>query len=277
MSTQPSSPFSHTDEFEDPRGRIRLCQFALGLGAIALGLQAAVLTLDVIIWFGDDKSLQPLRELVQSRGWEWAVGTPLTWGAALASWLLVGRFRERSGNVLALALAIMNTFDVALWLHSHAGELSITFAVPYMHDEWVRRAVGIFQWFELWIFVTLATRVGNELGRREVFDVSRAARATAMVGLAVWSFAFFSFTSLKFGWTRRADRRFLIEMYLLLEFANALLALTAFQATVVLAQVCRACRGHLKHLKRVYDEDELLSPRSDEFDNRRDQDPWQGK
>ncbi len=274
MSQSELHPATDFDPFHDPRPNYRLCLWAFRLGAVALGIQAAVLALGVVLNFSGDKSLMPLRALVQSATWDWYVGTPLTWGAALSSWLLVGRFAERGWNARALLLSLMNSFDVLLWLHQHAAALQVSFAIPYMNDEWARRGVGVLQWFELYLFAGLAAQTSAGVGFRATSDVARAARGTAVFGLMVWMFAFFSLSSLRFGWARRVDRRFVVEMLLMWEMAATLLAITAFQATVVCMMTARACRTHLAHLKAERDDDALFGPRNASFDDRRDEDPW---
>jgi hypothetical protein len=158
---------------------------------------------------------------------------------------------------------------VLIWLHRHAQDLRVNFALPMLADGWARAGVAVLQWFELWLFLELALSVAKGLERTETRDVGHSARATALVGFLMWSLQFLLLSSWRFGWARPDARRF-GEFVTLSLYSHALLALTAFQVTVVCILVTRACRGALAAARRTADEPELLKTRIDPFDDRRD-------
>jgi hypothetical protein len=252
-------PF-HQDDGTRPG--LRALRAAFGLASIALGAQTADLFLHAWILLARDRNLF---ELVGRPEFAWYVGTPITWGAALASYLLLGLVPAGRPRVAAFALASMNTFDIFLWLADHATELHITLPLAWLRDPWIGQAVRVFQWFELLIFAELASGTIRRLkGDDAAPAAAQGVRATASLGLVVWALAFAMQTAWFLGGFRRRDPRLFAEMQLLGLLSILLLGATAFQATILCATAARTCAASAREARRREDDDALLRPQDDD-------------
>lgn len=249
-------------EGDDRRGELRWMRLAFGLAAFALGLQAADLALHLYTQFFGDEQLFGLMRRPQ---FVWLVGTPITWGAALSSYLLIGRYPEPRWNRRAALLALMNTFDVLLWCAEHAHEWNMTGAFQALRDDWFRLAASVLQWCELLLFAGLASEFVRRQGSRDGVPLLAGVRATAMLGVLMWGCSFVLATSLRFGWIQRIDRRVIAELMLMQIGSLALLMLTAFQVTVLCALTARLCGKRLAELKGSEWGDDLLKPQDEGF------------
>jgi hypothetical protein len=249
-------------EFEDPKPRYRLCKIGFTLGAIALGLQCASITINVVALFG---GVDELRQLIANPTWDLLIGTPITWSALIGSVLLVGRWDEPRWKRRAGLLLMMNAVDLAFWTSDNARYLG--FAIPELQNPWFRHVGGVLQWFELMLFAGLAGDVLAHLGKERTTEAVVAARSFALVGLTLWAVQLLSFTDWRAGWPPqflplRADS-------LLLALGSmVILALTAFQGTLLNARAGRECSALLRQLAQTEQSHELLESRSEPFDDR---------
>lgn len=265
--TPPDWPYN---EKPDLRPRYRLCKLGFALASLALGLQCADLALSLgAQFFG----MVDVWKLVQSPRWRLLVGTPITWSAVLGAYLLLGRWRHASWNRRAGVLMLMNAIDLGFWASDNGRLLGLS--IPELQDPWLRYAGSVLQWFELMLFALLAADVSSHLGRPESADGSRLARSFAMVGLTLWFLILLSCTT----WLPGRGPVFRIrslEVYLLILGSQALLAITAFQVTILCSQASRECARLLAELGPADHGDELLRSRSEGSDDPRSKsgDPW---
>jgi hypothetical protein len=251
------------DEFDDPRPRYRVCRIAFGLAALAVGMQAALGLLGLYAELGRDLRL---RGLLLDPVLSLAVGTPLTWGAVLASLLLIGRFPSPRWNRRAGLLTAMNAFGLLLWASHHAEILRLGKALAFFEDDWVSDGVLVLQWFELILWATLAEDLGRHLSRGPNADSARGARATALIGLIVWGLEFSSYSAVRLGWIRRVNLRVIAEIQLLQLIARLLLAAAAFRVTILCIHTSRETRRLLTELDRAERGDALLRPQDEGWD-----------
>ncbi|GIW87122.1 MAG: hypothetical protein KatS3mg108_1446 [Isosphaeraceae bacterium] len=258
----------------DPLVSLAAVWFTFGLAALALGAQTADLLLHLFALITAD---QGLVSTLTRPEYAWAVGTSITWGAALASYGLIGLSPSGPSRVRATVLASMNTFDVFLWLADHAAELSLSLPLDLLRDPWVAQAVRILQWFEPLLFAHLAAERLQVLGS----DSPRAAlvgvQSSAWLGLLVWGISFALRTGWMFGWLQ-PRRRLVAEIQLLALFALVLLTITVFQTTVLCGRAAREAARQLRARRLAEADHELLRPPPDPFAeddrNRRDRDPF---
>ncbi len=228
-------PLSHFDQPSNPGPRLGLARLGFGLAALALGLQCANL---VLFLLAQSIRFAELRGLLLDPNWDLLIGTPITWGALTASLLLLGvrgpgRWPARAG-----VLCVLNAFDLLLWLADHGGALRPELAA--LRDPWIGYVLGVFQWFELLLFGSLALSLARHLGDEQGAEHRSSALAFSLVGLGLWGLGLVSCTVWN-GW----PPRFVIvslEMYLLLAGARLLLALTAFQVTILCLRAARHAR-----------------------------------
>jgi hypothetical protein len=255
---------------EDVRGRYRICRFAFALAAVALGIQSAEIALHLYVTFTGDERLEQLLGLP---GWRFWIGPPITFGAALSSYLLIGRFPDESWNRRALLLSAMNTFDIGLWVSDHAHELNfLNPLVLWVQHPLVREGVHVLQWFELGLFMSLASELIRHLGRDSAIDLQRTGRATALFGFFAWLVGYGMLYARATG-MMRPGRRFFRQYFMLHLLSRLLLAMTAFQATVLCVLASRDCARLLTELRR----EDLEREYRDSFGEPakgKERDPW---
>ncbi len=248
------------NEKPDLRPRYRLCKLAFGLASMALGLQCADIALSLgAQFFG----MADLWKLVHSPRWRLFVGTPITWSAVVGSYLLLGRWRHPGWNRRAGLLALMNAIDLGFWASDNG--VLLGFQIPELQDPWLRYAGSVLQWFELMLFASLAAEVASHLGRAEATEASRLTRSFAMVGLTLWFIILLSCTA----WFPARFPVFRVrsfEVFLLILGSQALLAISAFQVTILCLQASRECGRLLAELGPPDHGDDLLRSRSEAID-----------
>lgn len=249
-------------EFDDPKPRYRLCKLGFALGAIALGLQCASISLNIVALFG---GVEELQQLVTNPTWDLLVGTPITWSALIGSYLLVGRWNEPRWNRRVGLLLLMNAVDLAFWASDNARFLGFT--IPELQDPWFRHVGGVLQWFELMLFASLACDVLVHLDKTEAVEASVAARSFALVGLTLWAVRLLAFTNWGAGWPPQF-RAMRPDALLLILGIEVILALTAFQGMLLNARASRECSALLDQLAKADRSHELLESRSEPFDDR---------
>jgi hypothetical protein len=241
----PNAPEFETDD--DPRARYRILRFAFALGAVALGIQSAEIALHLFVTFTGDAHIEKLLGLP---GWRYWIGPPITFGAALSAYLTIGRFPDDSWNRRAILLSAMNTFDIGLWVADHAQELNLLNPlVLWVKHPLIREGVYVLQWFELGLFMSLASDLIRHLGRDSAIDLQRTGRATALFGLITWLVGYGMAYAGATGMVR-ANRRFFRQYHMLKLLSSLLLAMTAFQATVLCLVASRDCARLLANLRR---------------------------
>lgn len=259
-----------TDDPADLRPRYRLCRLAFGLGALALALQSA----DIALTIGSRFLEAPeLSHLVGHPNWRLSVGTPITWGAFLSALLLVGRWRDLSWNRRAGLLLLLNALDVGFWASDNARLLGL--ALPPRRDNWLLHVCLAMQWVELMLFASLASEVSAHLGRPDAAEASRPARTMGLIGLGLWFVTLLACTVLVPGrWPVFQVR--VLEVFLLLLASWALMAVMAFQVTVLCAHASRECGRLLSELARDPQEAHLPRPSAGPFEEppSKRRDPW---
>lgn len=259
------------DTFDDPRPRYRICRFAFGLAGIALGVQSAEIALHLYAMFTSDGRLGPL---IGHPAWSWWVGTPITFGAALASYLFIGRFPDEAWNRRALLLAAMNTFDIGLWVSDHARELpAVNLLGFWAQNPLVREGLYGLQWFELWLFTALAGELIRHLGRETTGDMQRTGRALAGFGFFAWLVSFAMEYSLRAGGVPPRPR-VLRQHFMMWLLSRVLLAATAFQATAMCLIAARECRKLLGELRRAESEPGFWPTSGGEGGKAKQRDDW---
>ncbi len=268
-STDPWMP----EALPNPTRRYGICRLAFRLGAIAVGLQSADILIRIgslfVLVFGQamaaanahgqpaflKQNLRLLMVLQDSR-WGLFIGTPISLSAAIAAYLLIGRWRDSGWNRRVVLLALMNTFDVYLWAAQNARHLE--WAIPAIHNSWVGYCVSVLQWFELMLFGSLAADVAIHLGRAEAEKKEQKSRSFAMVGLAIWSLVLLIGTRLRPG-ALPAFRLPVREAYFLALMSEVTLALTAFQVMILCLLASRDCSQILHELRDKEQESGLAS------------------
>ncbi len=254
--------------FEDPKPRYRLCRFGFVLAAVALGLQCADIVLTLFAQFGGNLDLL---NVVQDARWSWIVGSTITWCAFVGSLLLVGRWSEPRWRRRSVLLVCFNAFDVLLWVSHHGRTFGVI--LPVLQNLWVQQAVSVLQWFELLLFASLARDVLDHLGQKGGQEVYLITRAFATIGVMVWVFLMMIGTRWEAGWPLRL-RPLTLETLLIHLGSSALLALTAFQVTLLCVHASRGCSSFLTELERAESDHELLKSRSELAD---DETFWNGQ
>jgi hypothetical protein len=267
---------------ESFRARVRACRWAIVLAAIGLALQTVDLALGRVVDFSrgrrPDPTIRALATLIESPGWSWWVGSPITWCTVVASYLLIGKFRSPTWNARAVPLAAMNTVDVGLWLIAHARELGLGESVAQLLPPFSVLRMGLegLQWLELILFAALCAELGAKLGHPDMETAQHAARASALGGLIVWGLNFamlLHWATRNFRWV--GPRRWM-QWHLFHSMALVMLALTAFQATVLCLTAARRCRDWLRR-QDAADPADLLTPQVDPYFDEwkaRDRDAW---
>lgn len=261
MSSDPShrDPLAHFDAFDDPGPRHSLAWLGFGLGALALGLQCANL---VLITLAQVFGIAEVRGLLLDPNWDLAIGTPISWGSWLGSLLLLGARGPGRWIQRTACLVGMNSFDLLLWWTDHGGAWGP--GIPLLRDPWVGSVVGVLQWLELLLFASLAADYAIALRPQDQLDDRRRlVRSFALVGIGLWGFLLVHCTVWN-GW----PPRFVIvslETYMLLLAGRILLALTAFQVTLLCYTAVRSCRNAPGRSRGRWMDHELLEPQADPF------------
>lgn len=257
-----------------PSRRYAVCRVAFRLGAIAVGLQSADILIRISALFvqifgmamvAANPHAQPaflnqnfkLLMLTHDDRWGLFIGTPISWLAAIAALLLIGRWRDAGWNRRAVLLAMMNLFDLYLWAAQNARFLGLH--IPEIENSWVRYCVGVLQWFELMLFSSLAVDVSAHLGRSDSEKKMQKARSFAMVGLGLWSLLLLIGTRFRPG-ALPAFRLPVREAYFLALMSEITLALTAFQVMILCLVASRDCSQILQELREGEHEHALLKP-----------------
>jgi hypothetical protein len=269
----PDPPGFETEQI--PRSRYRVCRFAFALGAVALGCQSAQIVLHLYASFSGDPRIE---QLIGQQVWQFWIGPPITFGAALSSYLLIGRFPDETWNRRAIMLAAMNTFDIGLWLSDHSQELNLLHPVLlWVQHPLAREGVQVLQWFELGLFMALASDLIRHLGRESAIDLQRTGRATAVFGFLAWLVGYIMLYARASGLVRARGRghwRFIRQYYMLNLLTRLLLAMTAFQATVLCALASRDCAQLLSELDAGQREREYGGGFADDTAKGKQRDPW---
>jgi hypothetical protein len=251
---------------------------AFRLGAIAVGLQSADILIRIGILFAQIIGMAmaaanphappaflnqnfKLWKLTHDQHWGLFIGTPISWSAAIAAYLLIARWRDGSWNRRAILLAMMNTFDLYLWAAQNAKLLGL--GVPTIDNSWVAYSVSVLQWFELMIFGSLAADVAVHLGRSDAARKEQKSRSFAMVGLGFWSLVLLIGTHLRPAGLPRFHLPPIREAFFLMLMSEITLALTAFQVMVLCLLASRDCGQILQELRKDDHEHALLKPQAD--------------
>jgi hypothetical protein len=249
-------------EFDDPRLRYRLCRVGFAICAMALILQAADLSCLLAAIFGD---IHRLAVLIREPLWRWIVGTPITWGAVIGSYLLWGRWTDPRWQRRAGLLVLMNLVDGALWIVQHGDALGLR--QGDLRHVWLIDQIGSGQqWFEMMLLASLAADLAIQLGKPEAADTARVARSLAMAGAALWLILLVITTDWARGWPF-LFRPLTLETYLLRCAANFVLILTDFQVIILCILAARQCGQHLRSLTKADLGHDLLQSRSETEDD----------
>jgi hypothetical protein len=255
----------------DERPNYRVCQTGFALIALALGLLCIDAVLDLTTWFTGN---QAIRMVLSDPLWTWLVGAPITWGSLLGSYLLLGRWPEPSWRRRVGLLVLMNTADAGFWILNHGDALGLRLG-PMPHP-WARMHLGMAMgWAELALIATLAADVSVRAGdgQTQAVEASRAARSCALFGAMLWAIWFL--TQTRWNHWPLVAQRLSLEGVLLMLASVLLLALTAFQVTILCIMASRQCGRMIRDLNQADQEHDLLRSRSEiAWQDPSYDDPW---
>lgn len=250
------------DEFDDPRSRYQLCRVGFGICAVVLILQGGNLACLLAAVFGD---IPRLAALMQEPRWHWIIGTPITWGAVIGSYLLWGRWTEPSWQRRAGLLLLMNLIDGGLWVVEHGADLGLR--QGDLRHTWLVDQIGSGQqWFELMLLASLATDLATRLGKAEAAETGRIARSLATAGAVLWVIVLVTTTDWARGWPFHV-RPLTLETLLLRCAGVFVLILTDFQVIILCVLAARQSGVHLRALAKADLGHDLLRSRSETEDD----------
>jgi len=259
------------DDDDNLAGRYRLCQIGFTLSGLALGLLSLANASRLAVIFSGQWQLQ---WIFQTPLWDWGVAAPITLASFVGSYLLWGRWREITWQRRTGLLVLMNGIDVLLWAKhvlAQLPELLPGQKPPVSPHEWLEMLIIMgLGWSELVLYASLAADVSSQLGNEESRSTGRAAQTLCTVGLALWAMMFLTQTDWD-RWPLIAKQTPAVVMMRLGE--TFLMALAAFQVTILCMATARQCRRYVRELN-YEDGHELLTSRSDNPDWGQDRDRW---
>jgi hypothetical protein len=260
------------EENDNLAGRYRLCQLGFALSGLALGLLSlATATRLAILLMGNLQLLW----LFDNPVWDWGVNAPITLGSFLGSYLLWGRWREAAWQRRAGLLVLMNGIDVLFWAKDallNYSDLLPGQNAPVSPHAWLQWMVMMgIGWSELILYAGLAADVSSQLGNAESRNTGRASQTLCTIGIALLMMVCLTQTD----WDHwpLAPRRLTAAALMMRLGESFLLALAAFQITILCMSAARQCRRYVRELSHD-DGHELLASRSDDPDWGQDRDRW---
>lgn len=239
-------------EREQERQTYRICRFGFGVVVLALVLACLSSILSLPRHFGG-RALLPW--LQHSTFWAW-IDTPIVWGSLLGSYLLWGRWNDRSWQRRSGLLVVMGTADVVLWLIEHGQDLGLRMGdVGHL---WLRHNLGMaLGWAEFALLASLSCEVMLHLGVEPAAETGKATRSLAATGAAVFMLWFCHSTDWQRGWPLEWRRFNTIEALLLDLGTTMIWTITLIQVTALCAAATKQCSNALAEMAR---EDVLNDP-----------------
>ncbi|RUL88423.1 hypothetical protein [Tautonia sociabilis] len=235
-----------------------------GLALALLCLSDALLLWVVLTWD------QGLAQAMQQPWFTWGVGLPITAGALVGSYLLWGRWSDRSWQRRAGPLVLMNLFDSISWGLSHAAAPGLQ--APLLEHEWlVECLVRVFGWLEFFLFAHLAAEVASHLGVKAAADAGRTAWQFAVAGLGLTVLFILTQTRWDAGWPLLPVPRPNPSGELMRLGSTFLRVVTALQVATLCLIAGSSCRRTARELARE-EEEQLTGTTSFEPSGSRDPD-----
>lgn len=165
----------------DQIARYRLCGAGFLVSGASLVLLVVSAGLGLLAQFsGDDGLIRLLNDPL----WVVLVGLPLSYLAVVGSYLLWGRWRDRSWQRRAGLLVLLNAVDAVVGTLFEGRTLGLPVAEP--PEPWLLgQATLAFGWIEFYLMASLAGEVAGQLGEPGAEDRGRRAGNLALAGLVI--------------------------------------------------------------------------------------------
>jgi hypothetical protein len=241
---------------EQERRTYQLCQMGFGALAFALVLATLSTVLALPLHFGGRAFLPAL---VNSELWAW-LDTPIVWGSLFGTYLLWGRWSDRSWQRRTGLLLVMCMVDAMLWSFDHADTLGLHHGdVGHL---WFRLTLGeALGWAEFSLLASLSSDVLVHLGVEQAAQTGRATRSLARTGAVVWMLLFLVRTDWRRGWPLVVRRFISPDMLMLCLAVEMIRTITLIQVTALAIAATRRCSSVLAEIARAERADDLfLSP-----------------
>jgi hypothetical protein len=242
----------------DPRRPYRLAGRGFALVALGLGLLCLSDVASLAYTFG---MFPAYTKLVGSPAWTWGIDFPITAATLLGSLFLVRCWSVPSWVRRAGLLALMNGIDAVMWVLTRSEELGLNLATGLEAHEWALRLVTLgLGWFELMLAASLAADVSAHLWNMRAGAAGRGVQVTALMGAVLWAVIVVTRTDWE-AWPIMPRPG--AELFLLMLLQRLLVAIAAFQLTVLCLHASRQCAHYVKEWERRDTSHDLLQSRSE--------------
>lgn len=186
-------------EYVEQKPRYWLCTLGFGLTSLSMALLAissALVFLGLVeaVFHGDRRLLN----LVQEHWWTYVVGLPIPYAALIGSYLLWGRWTDKSWQSRAGLFLLLNAVDAVVGTLLESESLGLEIG-PLSHAWSLSYMTQAFGWVELYLAASLAAEVASHLGVRGAQWSGQKISRLAIAGFAVSSFLFFMRTDWQAG------------------------------------------------------------------------------
>jgi hypothetical protein len=245
-------------EREQTRKTYQLCRFGFSSYGAAL-LVASIMAVVDMLWIFRVEQVRWIHNLA----WLPYIDTPIVWCRLVGALLLWGRWdhkswQRRTGLLLALCLA-----DIVLWF-VHRGEMLGLHQGDVGH-EWLRNIMRTaMSWGRMALLSSLAGDYLVHLGVENARESDKLTRSMTVTGALVWMLFICQQTVWQV-WPLQVRGIANLEGMLLLHGYSLIYTITLIQVTALVISAARQSTAVLAEMDREDQEDDLLRPQSDVF------------
>jgi hypothetical protein len=253
---------------EQARKTYQLCRFGFSSYGIALVVASIVALIDMLSIF----RLEQVKWIQHLPWFSW-LDTPIVWSRLIGAIILWGRWDHRSWQRRTSLLLTLCLADVVLWfvargeaLGLHQGDIG--------HD-WLRHIIReAMSWGRMALLSSLAGDYLVHLGVENARESDKLTRSMTVTGALVWMLFVCQQTNWA-AWPLQLRGFGNLESMLLLHGFSLIYTITLIQVTALVVSAARQSTVVLAEMDREDQEDDLLRPQSDVFQDRNDD--WAGE
>ena len=250
-------------EREQIRKTYQLCRFGFGSYGAALLVAAVTAVIGLLAMFRVDQ----VRWILVQPWYRW-LDTPIVWLRLIGAIVLWGRWDQKSWQRRTSVLLALCTADIVLWviargavLGLHGGDIG---------HEYLRAVVReAMSWGRMALLSSLAGDYLVHLGVENARESDKLTRSMIVTGALVYLLWVCQQTDWA-AWPLRHLGRRNLESELLLHGFTLIYSITLIQVTALVISAARQSTATLAEMDREDQEDDLLRPQSDVYQNSND-------
>jgi hypothetical protein len=250
-------------EREQTRKTYQLCRFGFGSCGVALLIAAATMVIALLAMFRVDQ----VSWITRQPWYNW-LDTPIVWLRLIGAIVLWGRWNQKSWQRRTSLLLALSTADIVLWIMAR-GEVLGLHGGDIGH-EYLRAIIReAMSWGRMALLSSLAGDYLVHLGVENARESDKLTRSMTVTGALVWLLFVCQQTNWA-QWPLQHLHRRNLESELLLHGFTLIYSITLIQVTALVISAARQSTVALAEMDREDQEDDLLRPQSDVYQDSND-------